>query len=164
MVPAARLVWMVVVAVGTADFHLLGTIGRPCSPHPDSITAAAAHVVGVGHVIVTASTIAPRRYAAAKAAGRRTTRAAAASASAASASTATPTAHFDPRDIVGKKISKYFAGSGYCIGEIIEYREDPEYKHLYSIKYSDGDNEDVTRPVALKLITRYNTTHAAEEQ
>lgn len=36
--------------------------------------------------------------------------------------------------------------------------------YLYSIKYSDGDNEDVTRPVALKLITRYNTTHTAEEQ
>ena len=96
--------------------------------------------------------------AAAKAAGRRTTRAAAASAS---ASTVAPTAHFDPHDIVGKKVSKHFAGAGYCIGDIIEYREDLQYKHLYRIKYSDGDSEDVTRPVALKLIARYNTTHGA---
>ena len=61
-------------------------------------------------------------------------------------------ARFNPSDIIGKKTKKTFPGHGTFIGEI----KAVSAEKWYTIEYSDGDVEDVTREVALKGIKRYD--------
>ena len=53
-------------------------------------------------------------------------------------------------DIIGKKVKKHFPGAGWCIGAVEKYDQP-----WYHIKYMDGDEEDVSRETALKLIRKY---------
>ena len=61
------------------------------------------------------------------------------------------TSRFDPSDIVGKKTKKYFQGHGTFIGEIVSVSAEG----WYSIRYSDGDVEEVVRQQAQNDIKRY---------
>ena len=61
------------------------------------------------------------------------------------------TSRFDPSDIVGKKTKKYFKGHGTFIGEIVSVSAEG----WYSIRYSDGDVEEVVREKSQKGIKRY---------
>ena len=61
-------------------------------------------------------------------------------------------ARFNPSDTIGKKTQKTFPGHGAFIGEI----KAVSAEKWYTIEYSDGDVEDVTREVALKGIKRYD--------
>ena len=65
---------------------------------------------------------------------------------------ATAPPRFNPSDIIGKKTKKTFPGHGTFIGEI----KAVSAEKWYTIEYSDGDVEDVTREVALKGIKRYD--------
>ena len=49
-----------------------------------------------------------------------------------------------------KKVKKHFPGAGWCFGEVERYDQP-----WYHIKYMDGDEEDVSRETALKLIRKY---------
>ena len=61
------------------------------------------------------------------------------------------TPRFDPSDIVGKKTKKYFRGFGTFIGKIVSVSAEG----WYSIRYADGDVEEVVRVTAQKGIKRY---------
>ena len=61
------------------------------------------------------------------------------------------TSRFDPNDIVGKKTKKYFQGFGTFIGKIVSVSAEG----WYSIRYPDGDVEEVVRDKAQKGIKRY---------
>ena len=64
---------------------------------------------------------------------------------------------FDPRDIIGKKVKKNFRGHGDFLGEIIEVSAE----RWYTVKYSDGDKEEVSREAALSSIARYTREEQA---
>ena len=49
-------------------------------------------------------------------------------------------ARFNPRDIIGKSVKKKFGSHGWFIGTITDYDEQTKW---YSIKFSDGDTDDV---------------------
>ena len=62
------------------------------------------------------------------------------------------TSRFDPSDIVGKTTKKHFKGYGPFIGEIVSVSAEG----WYSIRYSDGDVEEVVRKQAQNgIIKRY---------
>ena len=61
------------------------------------------------------------------------------------------TSRFDPNDIVGKKTKKYFRGFGTFIGKIVSVSAEG----WYSIRYADGDVEEVVRETAQDGIKRY---------
>ena len=61
------------------------------------------------------------------------------------------TSRFDPSDIVGKTTKKHFKGYGTFIGEIVSVSAEG----WYSIRYSDGDVEEVVRRMAQNGIKRY---------
>ena len=61
------------------------------------------------------------------------------------------TSRFDQSDIVGKTTKKHFKGYGTFIGEIVSVSAEG----WYSIRYSDGDVEEVVRKKSQKGIKRY---------
>ena len=61
------------------------------------------------------------------------------------------TSRFDPSDIVGKKTKKCFKGHGTFIGDIVSVSAEG----WYSIRYPDGDVEEVVREMAQNGIKRY---------
>ena len=61
------------------------------------------------------------------------------------------TSRFPSNDIVGKKTKKYFQGFGTFIGKIVSVSAEG----WYSIRYADGDVEEVVREKAQNGIKRY---------
>ena len=59
-----------------------------------------------------------------------------------------------PQDYVGRYLLKEFPGHGVFSGKIVEFRETTDNTVLYKIKYSDGDEEELSADELEKQLSR----------